>query len=274
VSADASRVSKAGNTKCMKVKVSSDGVRLALSSAELVSERGKYMRNPLVTLLILSLTLFLALPARADTVLLKDGTTIEGVINKVEKGKLFITVDGAEKITSILLVESMDFNTPHLLTAVGDVPIDHFLKDVEAQEIVRNMKEIEKTAADLRHKLGQIRTYWGLNQPIPAEDKKGWDAAREEFRRPLERYQELLNDLYFHVLNRVDEYNLTAKEASKVYVGVKGLQIGSSLVSRNMVELPLRKYVPAAWYDTIFYDGYNQGYSEAYSEMNQTPKTD
>jgi hypothetical protein len=162
----------------------------------------------------------------------------------------------------------MDFNTPHLLPTPANVPIDHFLKDVEAQEIVRNLKDLETTAADIRRKLGQIRTYWAVKQPVSAEDEKGWEAAKEDFRKPLARYQEILNDLYFHVLARVDDYNLTAKEANKVYVGVKGIRIGSSLVTKDMTELPLRKYVPGAWYDTIFYDGYNVGYSDGYSKLS------
>jgi hypothetical protein len=53
----------------------------------------------------------------------------------------------------------------------------------------------------------------------------------------------------------------------KVYVGVKGIRIGSSLISSDMEKLPLRKYVPGAWYDTIFYEGYNQGYDEAYQKI-------
>jgi hypothetical protein len=81
-------------------------------------------------------------------------------------------------------------------------------------------------------------------------------------------YQEILNDLYFHVLGRVDEYNGLMKQASKMYVGIKGVRIGSSLVPSDTERLPLRKYVPATWYDTIFYDGYNLGYSDATQKIS------
>jgi hypothetical protein len=77
----------------------------------------------------------------------------------------------------------------------------------------------------------------------------------------------VLNDLYFHVLAKVDTYNEMAKDANKVYVGVKGLRVGSPLITKEMAKLPLRKYVPAQWWDTIFYEGYNQGYEEAYQKF-------
>ena len=82
----------------------------------------------------------------------------------------------------------------------------------------------------------------------------------------------LLNDLYFHVLARVEEYNAFANEAGDLYVGVKGIfNVGSPLLTNEMKPLALRKYVPGSWYDTIFYDGYNLGFNEAYQKiMGQT----
>src|SRR5688572_24887652 len=115
------------------------------------------MRNLFVRLLVLSSMLSLSLPARANTVLFKDGATMEGVINKVEEGKIYITVDGEEKIVNMLLVQSMNFNTPHLLAKVGNATVEYFLKEFEAQQIVRSMKDIDTTAAELRRKLEQIR---------------------------------------------------------------------------------------------------------------------
>ena len=205
-----------------------------------------------------------AVTASADTLKFVDGRELEGVIKKVEAGKVSVAIGNEEKVFDILEIESMDFNTPHLLLPASKVPIDHFLKSFEAQEIVRNVEELDRAAADIRKKLGQIRTYWAGKEPIEASDVGAWHAAKEEFRKPLDRYQELLNDLYFHVLARVDEYNLMGKQASKVYVGVKGIRAGSPLVTKDMEKLPLKKYVPATWYDTIFYNGYDQGYSEAY----------
>ena len=219
----------------------------------------------------LILLLFLISPqARADTLLFKDGTSVDGVISKVEKGTVYITIGNEGKVFDILLVESMDFNTPHLITTPSNVPIDHFLKNIEAQEIVRNMTDLESDAADIRRRIGQIRTDWMGKQPISPAETKSWEAAKEDFRKPLSRYQEVLNDLYFHVLAKVDEYNLMMGEANKLYVGVKGIRIGSPLVTKDMEKLPLKKYVPGAWYDTIFYEGYNLGYDDGYAKINPT----
>ena len=86
----------------------------------------------------------------------------------------------------------------------------------------------------------------------------------------MAEYQESLNELYFHVLGKVDEYNSLMKEADSIYVGVRGwFQVGSSLIAPDVKKLPLKKYVPANWYDTIFYEGYNQGYNEAFEKYGE-----
>jgi hypothetical protein len=221
---------------------------------------------------IIAVLLFTASSASADTVKLKDGTTIAGIIKKVEAGNVHIRVENEDKVFDILKVESMDFTTPHLLPETANAPLGHFLRDFDAQEMVRNVQVIEAAAAEIQKKLAQIRTYWEGKQPISAEELKSWEAAKQEFSAPLRRYQEVLNDLYFHVLAKVDQYNITMKEASKVYVGVKGVRIGSALVAKELEALPLRKYVPAAWFDTIYYQGYNAGYDDAYIKITQ-PKT-
>ena len=225
----------------------------------------------LFTVLTLALVLS-APPAAADMVKFKTGAELEGVIKKVEAGMVFVQIGNEEKTFNILDIESMDFNTPHLLAGAASVPLEHFLKDIEAQEIVLNIEQLEKTATEIQKKLGQIRMHWAARQPITAAELPGWEAAKEEFGKPLSRYQELLNDTYFHVLSQVDEYNLMATEASKVYVGVKGIRSGSPLVSKDMAKLPLKKYVPATWWDTIFYEGYNRGYDDAYEKF-APPKT-
>jgi hypothetical protein len=216
---------------------------------------------------------FNATDLRADVLKLKDGTRIDGVINKVESGVVYMRVENEDKRFDILKVESMDFNTPHLLGTKPGMPVEHFLKDIDAQEMVKNVEEIEKATSDLKKMLVQIRTYWEARQPVTSEELKGWEAAKREFEKPLARYQELLNDLYFHVLAKVDDYNLMMKDASRVYVGVKGLKVGSPLVAKEFERLPLRKYVPSAWYDTIYYEGYNIGYDDGYMKLvaPQTP---
>jgi hypothetical protein len=220
-------------------------------------------------------TIILVIPllstvAFADNVKFKDGTELAGVIKKVEAGRVFVAVANEEKVFDILDIESMDFNTPHLVTGTDNLPVEHFLKNVEAQEVVRNFEELESTEAEVRSMLINIRELWNRIEPIPAKELPNWEAEKEEFRKPLGRYQELLNDLYFHVLARVDAYNEIAGEASDVYVGVKGIRTGSSLVPKDMKKLPLTKYVPGTWYDTIYFDGYNQGYEEAYQRFGSS----
>jgi hypothetical protein len=223
---------------------------------------------------VITLGLLVAAPAAlADIVKFKDGTELDGVIKRVENGRVFVFVGDQERDFDILNIDGMDFNTPHLTTG-GKLPIGHFLKDVEAQEVVKNFEELERTEAEVRSMLQEIRAYWNWVQPIPSKELAAWEMEKEEFYKPLSRYQELLNDLYFHVLARVDGYNAIAKEASEVYVGVRGIRTGSPLVSKEMRKLPLTKYVPGAWYDTIFFDGYNRGYEEAYQKFNNVPKSD
>jgi hypothetical protein len=223
----------------------------------------------LALLTIITAALILVPPSNADTLRFADGREVEGIIKKVEAGTVWVAVGKEEQAFSILDVLSMDFNTPHL-APTPDVPLEHFLKNIEAQEIVRHIEELKKSAEEIRTMLGTIRSYWEAKQPVTATEIAGWESAKEEFRKPLDRYQEVLNDIYFHLLAQVDEYNELAAQANKVYVGVKGIRTGSSLVAKDMQRLPLKRFVPANWYNTIFYDGYNVGFSEAQIKLNTT----
>jgi hypothetical protein len=200
--------------------------------------------------------------ATADTLKLKNGTKLEGIIKKVEGGKVYVSINEETKVLNVFDVEVMEFNTPHLLVD-SKTPVDHFMTSSEAQEMVRNIQQLDESAEAVRKLLSQIQLYWAAKQPIDGTEERSWAAAKETFRQPLMAYQEVLNDLYIHVLARVDQYNSLMKDASKVYVGIKGIRIGSSLVPPEIEELPLKKYVPGAWYDTIFYEGYNLGYADA-----------
>jgi hypothetical protein len=226
---------------------------------------------PVALAVVLSGALLLAVPpSNGDTVKFADGTEIEGVIKKVEGGRVFILIGEEERVFGILDIASMDFNTPHLMPAAANVPLDHFLKDIEAQELVRNIEELKKAEEEIRRRLVWIRSYWGQKPSVSATEITAWEATKKEFEKPLNRYQELLNDMYFHVLAQVDAYNTLATEASKVYVGVRGIRTGSSLVAKDNRKLPLKLFVPANWYNTIFYDGYNVGFNEAQIKMNSS----
>ena len=77
------------------------------------------MKTPL---LVSILTVLLALvvsvsTVSADVVVFKDGSEINGVIKKVAEGIVVVDFAGEERTFDILSIASMDFNTPHALTA-------------------------------------------------------------------------------------------------------------------------------------------------------------
>jgi hypothetical protein len=192
----------------------------------------------------------MAVAASADTVRLNDGTRLDGMVQKIDGGKVFLCVDGQTVTRELRDVKSMDFDNRSLIDPA------------EAEAVIKNLKELDRAEAEVRRLLTQIKADWVPNQPIDASDTPAWNAAKEVFRPPLDRYQEVLNDLYFITLSRVDRYNALAKDASNVYVGVKGIRIGSALIPSELEHLPLKKYVPAPWYERIFDDGYNIGFSD------------
>ena len=224
-------------------------------------------------LIPIALLLLVSGPALlADTIIMNDGTSYQGVIKEIENGEVHAQVGERLMTFMILEVESINFDTPHLVSTGTDQAMDHFLTDLDAQEVVENFAEMEETARELETLIEQVQRYWEAKEPIEPREVQAWEAARDQFRRPLSRYQELLNDVYFHTLARVDEYNAIAQEAGDIYVGVKGVfKVGSPLLPEGMGKLPLRKYVPTNWYDTIYFEGYNIGYNEAFMKITGEP---
>ena len=217
------------------------------------------LRSCLLTNALLLAVGVLAYPgiARADKLELKDGTQIEGVIVKVEKGQVTMSVGQEQKEFSILDVTSMNFDTPHVPPGVSQPALEHFAASTEAQDIVRHIQDVDKAAADLRQSLDQVKKQWAGRKPTSNTETASWNATKDQFSRALSRYQEVLGDFYAHVLNRVDQYDGLTKEAAAV-------RAGSALLSKDQQEPPLKKFVPAPWYDTIFYRGYGAGYTDGY----------
>src|SRR3990167_3790787 len=182
---------------------------------------------------------------RADKLEFKDGTRLEGIIQKVEKGQVIAQIGEETKVFNILEITSMEFDTPRVPQGTSRLPWQHFLASMEAQEMVSHIQDVEKSAAVIRQLIDQTQQEWGNRNAINSQDFPQWATAKERFRGPLSRYQEVLNDFYFHVLGKVDEYNALMKEADAIYVGIKGpFNIGSSLIPKEMEKLPLKKYVP------------------------------
>jgi hypothetical protein len=210
--------------------------------------------------------------ALADKIKLADGTTIEGIVRKIEKGQVTFAVGEETRILEVLAIEDIDFDTPHLTTGTQRLPLDHFLSNIEAQEMVSHFKDVEDSAAAIRKLIDKTKREWADRKTITTQEMAEWETAKARFRRPLSRYQEVLNDLYFHVLGKVDEYNSLMQQADSIHVGVKGwFQAGSSLIPNEMEKLPLKKYVPAQWYDKIYFEGYDIGYRDAYDKYRDEP---
>jgi hypothetical protein len=225
------------------------------------------LRSWLLMNALLLVTWLLANPpvVRADKLELKDGTQIEGIILKVEKGQVTVAIGQNQKEFSILDVTSMNFDTPHVPEGVSQPSLEHFVSNREAQELVRQIRDVDNAAVGLRQLLDQIEKEWGNGKVIASNETSSWDATKEQFSRALSRYQEVLGSFYSHVATKVDQYNRLAKESGGVRVGVRGaFNVGSALVSKEEQEPPLKKFVPSTWYDTIFYKGYSLGYTEGY----------
>jgi hypothetical protein len=205
-------------------------------------------RHLLLISIVILFILAAVTPVSADTLKLKDGRIIQGTVQRIEAGKVYVDMTNGIKTLNLAEVVSMKFTKP------------------ESLEFSAILQQLDEHAAETRRMLLQIERYWAAKQPIDAKDEPGWAAAKEEFAQPLMAYQDNLNDLYFKVLARMDEYNALVAQAEKIYVGIKGLRIGSPLVLSDMA-LPLRKYVPGTWYETIFRDGYNIGYADATSHL-------
>jgi len=218
-------------------------------------------------LILAGVLLLLAPAALADHVALKDGTRLEGTVQKIEQGQVTILVGSETKVVDILQVANIEFDSARMTSGTERLPLEHFLSNMEVQEMVGHFRSVEGAAAEVRSLLDQTKQEWADQKSVAADQTVRWEATKERFGTPMANYQDALNDLYFHVLGKVDEYNSLMKDADSIYVGVKGwFTVGSSLIPRHVKRLPLKKYVPGNWYDTIFYEGYNQGYNEAFAK--------
>ena len=228
----------------------------------------------------LSVGLCLCGPVIADTItLLTGGGRIEGVITKLASGKVYMQVSGyAASAREIDLgeIESINFDTPHLIAGMAKLPLEHYLSDLDAQEMGRLSHEMNEARHDVHKELDQIKATWAVRQSVEKDQVSRWNATKETFNVPLSRYRGLVQDMYIHVLAQLDDYNKLVKEAEQVYVGVKGVfNIGSPLVPAGIEEHTVKESVPKSWYDRIYFDGYNRGYKEGsdFERLSRVPQT-
>jgi hypothetical protein len=217
-----------------------------------------------------------ASPALADTIRLKSGATVNGVIEKMEAGRVSVKVGQEAQTIPLTAIEGIDFDTPHLTEGTDKQPVGHFEKDFDPQEMTRLGRDLSKSKAEVRKELDQIKATWQANQPVEKDKTKRWESTKETFGASMKSYQGVLNELYLHVLAEVEDYNRVAKEAETVYIGVKGIfNVGSPLVSADLSEAAPKRFVPKSWYDRISYEGYSRGYREGsdFERLNRIPQT-
>jgi hypothetical protein len=227
----------------------------------------------------LGIGLWLCGPVIADTVTLTGGERIEGVITNLDSGRVHMQLTGyparAPEI-DLREIESISFDSSHLIGGLAKLPLEHYLRDLDAEEMVRLSHEMNEARHDTRQQLDQIKATWAVRQPIERDQVSRWKAAKETFEASLSRYRGLMQDMYIHVLAQVDEYNKLEKEAEQIYVGVKGVfNIGSPLVPAEIGEYTVKESVPKVWYDRIYFDGYNRGYKEGsdFERLSRAPNT-
>jgi hypothetical protein len=233
------------------------------------------MRSQCMVRLTTAICLLSPAATLADTVTLASGDSIQGIITKLENGQVRMQVGTETKALKLGEINAIDFDTPHLTQGTEKLPLDHFLKDLDAQEMVRLGRDMKKILEDLREQLDQIRMSWPAHQAIAQDQMRRWEASKESFQASLYHYKELVNDMYFHVLAQVDEYNKLVREAEEVYVGVKGaFHVGSALVPPGLHQMQAQEIVPNKWYDKIYYEAYRRGYNEGldFERLSRIPQ--
>jgi hypothetical protein len=157
--------------------------------------------------------------ATADILRFKDGKKAEAVVTRVEDGKVFARIGSEAKAFDLSNIRSVDLNTLPRLATVADLPIDQFLQTLDAEELDRNAKQLEKAEAEIHAMLDRIRAARARKPVVSERDLSAWEAAKEELRKPLIRYQELLNEIYSSVLAEVNSNCEITREVNKVFVG-------------------------------------------------------
>jgi hypothetical protein len=208
------------------------------------------------------------LPAVAwgDSIKLKDGQTVTGVVRSIDGGKVTIEAGGQAKQVDILQVEQIDFDTPHAepSPSINDIPVREFTK--AAEQLVKAEKET-------RRSFDAIKARWSTRKSVEPNQAQQWNADRERFDAPFTDYRKAIHQLYLDLAAHVDNYNEMSEDATKLYVGVKGLlNVGSPLIRDNQRERPLKDFIPGHWYDQLFYEAYKEGFNDAVEFQTLTPR--
>ena len=198
----------------------------------------------------------------ADTLKLKDGQAISGIVRTIDGGKVTVEVGSQKRVVDILQVEQIDFDTPHPQDAA--IPVKEFTRDAE------RLIQAEK---DTQRAFDQIKARWSTRKTVEPNQAQQWNADRERFDTPMTDYRKAIYQMYLDLATHVDRYNDLAQDATKLYVGVKGvLNVGSPLIRDAQRERPLKDFIPGHWYDQIFYEAYKEGFHDAVEFQALTPR--
>jgi ribosomal protein L14E/L6E/L27E len=201
-----------------------------------------------------------------DTVKFKDGQSMAGVVRSIDAGKVVIEVGGQRKTIDILQVEQIDFDTAH----VTDTPT---IDEIPVREFTKAAEQLVKAEKETRRSFDMIKARWSTKKSVEPNQAQQWAADRERFDTPLSDYRKAIHQMYLDLAAHVDNYNKIAGDATKLYVGVKGiLNVGSPLVRDNQRERPLKDFIPGHWYDQIYYDAYKKGFNDAVEFQALTPR--
>src|SRR3990172_4878877 len=81
--------------------------------------------------------------AWADKLTFKDGTEIEAIVKKVERGEVTAQIGEETKIFSILDIAGMEFDAPRGSEETPRLPGEHFLSSMEAKSVVGHIEAVE-----------------------------------------------------------------------------------------------------------------------------------
>lgn len=196
-----------------------------------------------------------------DSLKLKNGSAVQGVVRTIAGGNITIEVGGQNRVIKVLDVEEIDFDTPHAneAAATPDKTVSQFTKGADS------MTKARKTS---RSALDQIKGRWAGRKSVEGNQVAQWNAEKERFLPAFTDYRKSIQELYRDVAAQVDNYNKLGAEANSVYVGVKGIfNVGSPLVPDDQRELQLKQFLPGTWYDELYYEAYSKGFKDAIEQQ-------
>ena len=210
---------------------------------------------------VLCLLCALPLLTLGDSLKLKNGSSVQGIVRSIAGGNITLEVNGRHQVIPVLQVDEIDFDTPHADEVKGSA-------DKTVNEFTKGAQALTKARRDSRTALDQIKTRWASRKSVEPGQTGQWNAEKERFQPPFTDYRKAIQTLYRDVAAHVDSYNKMAAEANDVYIGVKGIfNVGSPLIPDDQRELQIKQFLPGTWYDELYYAAYSKGFKDAVEQQ-------